>query len=79
MSKVQGEGRKVQGEGDYESARHYNERTRKFVDKEGEAATHGPGGGTDEAAESEALSRARDGKQDKRDARVMAEDEKRSK
>jgi hypothetical protein len=77
MGNVQGEGGKVQGEGDYESARHYNERTRKFVDKEGEAATQGPGGGTDEAAEREALSRAREGKQDKRDAKVMAEDKKR--
>jgi hypothetical protein len=25
-------GNKVQGEGDYESARHYNEETRKFVE-----------------------------------------------
>jgi len=39
--------------------------------------TQGPGGGTDEAAEREALSRAREGKQDKRDAKVMAEDKKR--
>ena len=26
-------GSKVQGEGDYESARHYNDETRKFVDE----------------------------------------------
>jgi hypothetical protein len=67
---------KVQGEGDYESARRYNERTRKFVDQKGDAATHGPGGGTDEAAEGAALKRAREGQQDERDAKVMAEDPK---
>ena len=73
MGNVQGDGGKVQGEGDYESARRYNERTRKFVDKEGKEATQGPGGATDEAAEREALSRAREGKQDERDAKVMSE------
>jgi hypothetical protein len=77
MGNVQGGGGKVQGEGDYESARRYNKETREFVDKEGEAATHGPGGGMDEAAEKEALSRAREGKQDKRDAKVMKEDPQR--
>ena len=63
---------KVQGEGDYESARRYNSRTRKFVTAKGAAAERGPGGGVDVAAERKALSRARSGAQDKRDAKVMA-------
>src|ERR1700722_9810605 len=40
ISKETSMGNKVQGEGDYESARHYNDETRKFVDdkkKKGES------------------------------------------
>ncbi len=63
---------KIQGEGDYESARRYNSRTRKFVAAKGAAAERGPRSGLDVKAERKALSRARSGAQDKRDAKVMA-------
>ncbi len=63
---------KIQGEGDYESARRYNSRTRKFVTAKGTAAERGPRNGLDVTAERKALSRARSGAQDKRDAKVMA-------
>jgi hypothetical protein len=74
-------GSKVQGEGDYESARHYNDETKKFVDD------HTKGGGKIEGsatqasdeltpAEKEALSRAKSGSQDKRDAQVLSDLEK---
>jgi hypothetical protein len=62
---------KVQGEGDYESARRYNSRTRRFVQEKGTAATKRPAGGVDKAALSKARSKARDGGQDQRDARVF--------
>jgi hypothetical protein len=68
---------KVQGEGDYAAARRYNSETRKFVKAKGAAATRAPGGGVDRAALRKALSKARDGGQDKRDAKVMAKTEKR--
>jgi hypothetical protein len=68
---------KVQGEGDYESARRYNAETRKFVKAKGAAATRAPGGGVDKAALRKALSKARGGGQDARDAKVMAKGEKR--
>ncbi len=68
---------KVQGEGDYESARRYNSETRKFVKAKGAAASRAPGGGVDKGALRKALSKARDGGQDKRDAKVMAKSEKR--
>ncbi len=66
---------KVQGEGDYESARRYNSQTRKFVKARGAAATRGPGGAVDEAALRKARSKARDGGQDTRDAKVMSKAE----
>ena len=68
---------KVQGEGDYASARRYNSETRKFVKAKGAAASRAPGGGVDQAALRKALSKARDGGQDKRDAKLMAKTEKR--
>jgi hypothetical protein len=68
---------KVQGEGDYASARRYNSETRKFVKAKGAAATRAPGDAVDRAALRKALSKARDGGQDKRDAKVMAKTEKR--
>src|SRR5262245_13412544 len=41
---------KVQGEGDYESARRYNERTRNFMKKAGASATKRATGGVDAGA-----------------------------
>jgi len=74
-------GSKVQGEGDYESARHYNDETRKFVEEktkggkklEGDAAQ-----ASDELtpAEQEALSHAKSGSQDQRDAKVLSDMER---
>ncbi len=66
---------KVQGEGDYESARRYNAQTRRFVNAKGGAATRAPGGAVDEAALRTARSKARDGGQDSRDAQAMAKAE----
>lgn len=62
---------KVQGEGDYESARRYNTRTRKFMAKAGASATRRPTGGVDEQALRKARSKAKSGGQDARDARVL--------
>jgi hypothetical protein len=61
---------KVQGEGDYESARRYNSRTRQFVDS-GAASKATPQGAVDEGALRKAKSRAKKGEQDARDARVF--------
>jgi hypothetical protein len=67
---------KVQGEGDYESARRYNEKTREFVkDKErkGETLEGSAEDAQDQLtpAEHEALRRARHGEQDQRDAELL--------
>jgi hypothetical protein len=62
---------KIQGEGDYESARRYNSRTRKFVAKKGKAATKRPTGGVDSGALRKAKSKSKAGAQDERDARVF--------
>jgi len=71
---------KVQGEGDYASARRYNSETRKFVKSKGAAATRAPGGGVDQAALRKARSKARDdGTQDRRDAQLMSRTERRRK
>jgi len=72
---------KIQGEGDYESARDYNEETRRFVEqqkKEGKPMKGSAEDAKDELTreEREALSRARSGEQDKRDAEVLKEMEK---
>jgi hypothetical protein len=74
-------GSKVQGEGDYESARHYNDETRKFVDektKGGKELKGDAAKASDELtpAEQEALSHAKSGEQDKRDAKVLSDMEK---
>jgi hypothetical protein len=61
---------KVQGEGDYESARRFNSRARRFVES-GAAAKSAPGGAVDEGALRKAKSRAKKGEQDARDARVF--------
>ena len=68
---------KVQGEGDYASARRYNAETRKLVKAKGQAASRAPGGGVDRAALRKARSKARDGGQDQNDAKLMARTEKR--
>jgi hypothetical protein len=68
---------KVQGEGDYESARRYNSATRKFVKAKGAAATRAPGGGVDRAALRKARSKARDGGEDRQDAQIMKRAEQR--
>jgi hypothetical protein len=74
-------GSKVQGEGDYESARHYNEETRKFVDehtKDGKDIKGSASQATDQltGAEKEALSHAKSGGQDKRDAKILSDMER---
>jgi hypothetical protein len=74
-------GSKVQGEGDYESARHYNDETKKFVDEHTKGGQE-IGGSAQKAsdkltaAEKEALSHAKSGAQDKRDAKLLSDLEK---
>lgn len=72
---------KVQGEGDYESARHYNDETKRFVDqkrKDGKEIKGSAAEASDNLtpAEKEALSRAKSGSQDKRDADLLSDMEK---
>ena len=62
---------KVQGEGDYESARRYNARTKQFVKKAGAKATKRASGGVDEAALRKAKSKSKGGAQDARDAALL--------
>lgn len=67
---------KVQGEGDYESAREYNEKTREFVEekqKKGEKLEGSAKDAQDELtpAEQEALKHAKHGEQDQRDADLL--------
>jgi hypothetical protein len=62
---------KVQGEGDYESARRYNAKTRSFVKKAGKTATKRPTGGVDAGALRKAKSKSKGGKQDARDADLL--------
>ena len=74
-------GSKMQGEGDYESARHYNDETKRFVDeqrKEGKEMKGSAAEASDKLTreEREALSRSKDGGQDKRDAQVLRDLEK---
>jgi hypothetical protein len=72
---------KIQGEGDYEAARRYNEETRKFV-KDKQKTGQRMEGSADEAtekltpAEQTALSHAKSGVQDRRDAEVLRKLEK---
>ncbi|HEY2037556.1 MAG TPA: hypothetical protein VGG96_11120 [Steroidobacteraceae bacterium] len=75
---------KVQGEGDYESARRYDEETKRFVDektKEGKPLKGDASKASDKltAEEREALSRAKSGDEDKRDADALREAEERRK
>ncbi|MBS0420643.1 MAG: hypothetical protein JSR66_23240 [Proteobacteria bacterium] len=74
-------GSKVQGEGDYESARHYNDETRKFVDEKTKAGKPLKGDAakaSDELtpSEQEALSHAKSGSQDKKDAKILSDMER---
>ena len=62
---------KVQGEGDYQSARRYNERARSFVKKAGAKATKRVTGGVDQAALRKAKSKSKAGGQDARDATLL--------
>ncbi len=73
---------KVQGEGDYESARHYNEGTKKFVEerkRSGEPLKGDASNASDELTpeEKEALSRSRGAGQDRKDAELISEKEQR--
>jgi hypothetical protein len=74
-------GSKIQGEGDYESARRYNDETKRFVDektRDGKPLTGNAAEASDtlSAAEKEALSHAKKGEQDKRDAQILKDLEK---
>jgi hypothetical protein len=69
-------GNKVQGEGDYESARKYNEATREFVKDQEDKGAPMKGDASQAqdkltAAEKEALAHAKHGEQDKRDADLL--------
>ena len=75
---------KVQGEGDYESARRYDEETKRFVDektKEGKPMKGDASQASDKLTpeEREALSRAKSGSEDKRDADALRDAEQRRK
>jgi hypothetical protein len=72
---------KVQGEGDYESARRYNEETTKFVKdkaKKGESLAGSAKDAVDGLTppEKEALKHAKSGGQDARDAELLKKLEK---
>lgn len=77
-----GQGRSggVQGEGDYESARRYRERTENFVESQGDTARVPPASPAEErdldAARQEARRHAKADDQDRRDADVMRADER---
>jgi hypothetical protein len=72
---------KVQGEGDYDAARRYNDETSKFVKdkaKKGENLKGSAQDAVDELtpAEKDALKHAKSGSQDKRDADLLRKLEK---
>lgn len=75
---------KVQGEGDYESARHYDEKTKRFVDEKTKGGKQLEGSAAEASdkltpEEEKARARAKSGSQDKRDADVLREAEERRK
>ncbi len=75
---------KVQGEGDYESARRYDEETKRFVEEKTKGGKTLEGSASEASdkltpAEKEALARAKSGEQDKRDAEVLREAEEQRK
>lgn len=69
------QGAKVQGEGDYESARKYNERTRAFVKRMASGEVQAPRDTVSksdlQAAEKKALARSKGRAGDRADARAM--------
>jgi hypothetical protein len=74
-------GSKIQGEGDYESARHYNDETKKFVDEQIKSGKELKGSAAEASdkltpEEQQALSRAKAGEQDERDAKMLRDLEK---
>jgi hypothetical protein len=74
-------GSKVQGEGDYESARNYNDETKKFVDEKTQGGKELKGDASQASdkltpAEQEALKHAKSGGQDQRDAKLLSDMEK---
>jgi hypothetical protein len=74
-------GSKIQGEGDYESARHYNDETKKFVDEHTKGGKELKGDAAEASdkltpEEKEALSHAKGRTQDKRDAKLLSDLEK---
>jgi hypothetical protein len=77
-------GSKIQGEGDYESARRYDEETKRFVDEKTKAGKPLKGSAAEASdkltpEEKEALSHAKSGGEDKRDADALREAEKQRK
>ena len=75
---------KIQGEGDYESARHYDEKTKRFVDEKTKGGKPLEGSAADASdkltpEEEKARARAKSGSQDKRDADVLRQAEERRK
>ncbi len=75
---------KVQGEGDYESARRYDEETKRFVEEKTKAGKPLEGSASEASdkltpEEKEARARAKSVTQDKRDAEVLREAEKQRK
>ena len=77
-------GSKVQGEGDYESARHYNDETRKFVDEQIKSGKDLKGSAAEASdkltpEEQEALSHAKSGDEDERDAQLLKDLEQKRK
>lgn len=75
---------KVQGEGDYDSARHYDEKTKRFVDEKTKGGKQLEGSAAEASdkltpEEEKARARAKTGSQDKRDADVLREAEERRK
>ena len=67
---------KVQGEGDYESARRYDEETKRFVQDKTKGGKQLEGSASEASdqltpEEQEALSRAKSASQDKRDAEAL--------
>jgi hypothetical protein len=74
-------GSKIQGEGDYESARHYNDETKKFVDEQIKSGKELKGSAAEASdkltpEEQQALARAKHGEQDERDAKMLSDLEK---
>jgi hypothetical protein len=75
---------KVQGEGDYESARRYDEETKRFVDEKTKGGKTIKGSAAEASdkltpEEKEALARAKSGGEDQKDADAMREAEKKRK